>query len=341
MDPRGVPVGGGHNVEQVYARRHAGPITLHRQHRRSMPKPTTHDESVHDAEVFGALALELVPASTCNRHVLTQSQAGALAAHIAADLARFEAHAASLQLTTVGAHYDAVELLRPGWPLHRQLEQFAARAPIAGNALDLPMGAVNGRIIAFGANGKLLPPALMPSTDDIGGSLRLVPFVLSGDADTASIVGDVFERDLLERGMAGAATALEAQELFDLRIEHARYLTLHDLAAMMALQYEHVGLAPLWPLIETALLSPRSECWLDAPPEPLVHYADGEARIALFSPSAWNARYAARPSADTQQFERRFEYFQARQRQFAAVLQAHGIAVLFVQCDCADGPFSL
>ena len=304
-----------------------------------MPKPTKHHEPVNAVNVLGALALELAPGSTGSRNVLTQSQAGSLAAHIAADLARFASQAASLQLTIVGAHYDAVELLRPGWPLHHQLEQLAMRAPLDSNPRvdDLPVEMVVGRIMAFGADDARLPPALMPSPDDNGGPLRLVPFVLSGHGDTLGVIGDVFERDLLERGMAGAATALAAQELFDLRIEHARYLTLHDLAAMMALQYEHAALAPLWPLIETALLSPRSECWLDAPPEPLVHYADGEARIALFSPSAWHARYGVGSSEDTRQLERRFGYFQARQRQFAAVLQAHAIAVLFVQCDTADG----
>jgi hypothetical protein len=339
MDPRGPAIGDGHNVVEVYAGRHAGPITLHDQNRRCMPKPIKNHGSVPVLNVFGALALELAPGTTCSRNVLTQSQAGALAAHIAADLARFDTQAASLQLTTVGAHYDAVEMLRPGWPLHHQLEQLAMRAPLDSNprAGDSPVEMAVGRIIAFGADDTCLPHALMPSPDDYGGPLRLVPFVLSGDRDTLGVIGDVFERDLLERGMAGAATALAAQELFDLRIEHARYLTLHDLAAMMALQYQHAGLAPLWPLIETALLSPRSECWLDAPPEPLVHYADGEARIALFSPSAWAMRHAAGSSEDTQQLERRFEYFQARQRQLAAVLQAHAISVLFVQCDTADG----
>src|SRR3546814_9062548 len=72
----------------------------------------------------------------------------------------------------------------------------------------------------------------------------------------------------MERGMAGADTALLAQEAFGLQVEHARYLTLHDLCALMAMQYDHAGLAPLWPVLETALLSPDREAWLDAPPEP-------------------------------------------------------------------------
>ena len=110
--------------------------------------------------------------------------------------------------------------------------------------------------------------------------------------------------------------------------------TLHLLGAMMAMQYDHAGLAPLWPLLETALLQPDGEAWLDAPPEPLLHYADREARIALFTPAAWQARYAGDMVCDSDENrERLHQHFEARQRQFAAVLGAHGVAVNFVHCD--------
>lgn len=195
-------------------------------------------------------------------------------------------------------------------------------------------------MVVFGTHDGQLPEPLRPCEDYLGGPLRLVPFVLDGDADVAASVGEVFERDLIERGMAGADTALLAQEAFGLRIEHARYLTLHDLAAMMALQYEHAGLAALWPVIETALLAPAQEHRVDDPPEPLVHYTGGEARIALFTPAAWRARYAAHARADDdgEQLARRFQQFQGRQRQFAAVLGAHGIQVNFVHCDAGHDP---
>jgi hypothetical protein len=275
-------------------------------------------------QVLGALALELAPGSDAACDKLAQAQVGALAERIARDLAGFAPQAAQLDLVLVGAHYDAIELLRPGWPLHRELDQLAARAP--GDR-----AAGGGRIIAFGAHDGQLPGALSPAAEFAGGPLRLLPFVLAGDGAIAAPVGDAFEHDLIERGMAGADTALLAQELFGLRIEHARYLTLHDLAAMMALQYEHAGLAPLWPLLEAALLAPATEEWLDAPPEPLLHYAHGEARIAMFSPAAWRARYAG-GEIDGERLERRYAQFQARERQFAAVLGAHGVPVTFAHC---------
>jgi hypothetical protein len=280
--------------------------------------------------VAGALALELAPGSPVGRASLPQADAGRLGERIAADLAGFQPEAAALELVLAGALFDPVEALRPGWPLHHALDQLAARAP--GDR-----GARGGRVIAFGAHDGRMPAGLAPDPAHAGGPLRILPLVLSGDDAVAARVGDAFERDLVETGMAGAATALLAQELFGLQVEHARYLTLHDLLAMTALQYEHAGLAPLWPLLEAALLAPASEEWLDAPPEPLAHYSDGEARIALFSPAAWHARYAAAESDDAR-LARGFEHFQARQRQFGAVLAAHGVPVTFAHCNANEHP---
>jgi len=304
-----------------------------------MQPDSEHQPGPAPARILGALALELAPGSRAAHHALAQAPSGELAARIAHDLAAFAPEAARLELLAVGAHYDPVELLRPGWPLHRELERLAARAPRRQVA-----GAAGGRVIAFGSHDGRLPGAFAPDAEFAGGPLRLLPFVLGGDPATVARVGDAFERELLERGMADAATALLAQEAFGLQVEHARYLTAHDLAAMTALQYGHAGLGALWPLVEAALLAPDAECWLDAPPEPLVRYGDGEARIALFSPQAWRARYAAGTADDgpdpRAQLDRRLRQFEARQRQFAAVLQAHAVPVTFVHCpagvDCRD-----
>lgn len=277
--------------------------------------------ALNPSTVHAALALELAPGSTAEHVTLAQQEAGALAALIARDLAGFAAEAAQLDLAMAGAHYDLVELLRPDWPLHRELARLCARAP----------GEPGARVIAFGAHEDRLPAALEPAREHVGGPLRLLPLVLSGNPAIAADIGERFEQALIERGMAGAETALRAQEVFGLRIEHARYLTLHDLCAMTALQYEHAGLAALWPLLETALLAPDEEAWLDAPPEPLLRYVDREARIALFSPDGWRARYAA-DDEDEARLERGFAQFEARQRQLAALLQAHGVPVTYSHC---------
>jgi hypothetical protein len=277
---------------------------------------------------LGALALELTPGTRAARTALDPAAAGELAALAARDLAKLVPEAAQLDLGLVAALFDPVELLRPGYPLHAELERLVARAP----------GAAGGRVIGFGAGDDGLPPTLRPDPDHAAGPLRLLPLLLRGDADLVAAVGERLEQVLLDTGMAGADTALCAQGGFAAPVEHARLLTLNDLAAMMALQYEHAGLAPLWPLVETALLMPEAEQWLDAPPEPLARYAGREVRIALLDAEAWNEGGFAPASADPAQLARAFERFQMRQRQIAAVLEAHGIPVTYDHCPAGRDP---
>ena len=199
-------------------------------------------------------------------------------------------------------------------------------------------GAAGGRVIGFGAGENGLPPGLAPDPHLAGGPLRLLPFLLRGDAEALAPVAERMEQVLLDTGMASADTALFAQKAFGVQVEHARLLTINDLAAMMAMQYDHAGLGPLWPLVEAALLAPDSEQWLDAAPEPLARYAGGEVRMAMLDADAWSEGGFAPAGADAAALGRAFERFQMRQRQFAAVLGAHGIPVTFDHCPAGQDP---
>lgn len=285
-----------------------------------------------DTTTLGALALELAPGTAPRQAALGQALAAALAEAIAHDLSSQAPEVRDLDLVLGAAHFDPAELLRPGWPMHRRLQELHARAPRAEGP----------RIVVFGANANgTVPQPLRAELELHGGPLRVLPFALIGDADIVRAVGARFEDALMERGMAGAATALLAQDGFVARVEHARYLTIHDLSAMIAMQYEHVGLKRLWPLIETALLAPQREAWLDASPEPLLRYADGIVRIAQFDFDAWRRHDALerdRSGAVDGDARRRYTYFQARQRQYLVVLQAHGIDTDMVPCGAQQDP---
>jgi hypothetical protein len=276
----------------------------------------------------GALAIELQPGTQARTAVLEQADAGELGGLIGRDLAKFAPRVAELDLAVVGALFDPVELLRPGYPLHAELARLLALAP----------GRQRPHIVTFGANAGALPASLRPEVEHAAGPLRLVPFLLRGDADAAGEVGRQLEDTLFETGMAGADTALLAQEKFAAIVEHARYLTLHDLAAMTAMQYEHAGLGSLWPLLESALLRPGEETWLDAPPEPLARYHDGEVRLALLDRDAWTEAGLAPGNAGPAQLSRHFERHLIRQRQLTAVLQAHGIVVNYHHCPRGRSP---
>ncbi len=292
---------------------------------------------------LGAIAVELKPSATAPVGGLDRGQAGALAEHLARDLARFVPAAAGLDLVLLAALFDPVELLRPGWPLHAELERLCALAPGCASGSALPTvagsaGAAGPRVLAIGAADGALPASLRPSTDYPLGPLRLLPWLLRGDRDLAAAVGAELEAGLLDAGMAAADTALQIQDGFGLAVEHVRYLTVHDLAAMIALQYEHAGLASLWPLIEAALLAPAQDAWLDAAPEPLVRYSGAQARLALFDFDAWIEAGFAPAGTDAARLSRAFDRFQMRQRQLATVLEAHGVPVTFDHCPAGRDP---
>ncbi len=272
---------------------------------------------------MGVIALELAAGHTPQRAALSATEASALAEKLGRDLATHAPQVRDLDLVLAAAHFDPAEALRPGWSLHQRLRELHQRAPGRGEG---------ARLIAFGADDTGDIPMPLQADDGLrGGLLRVVPFLLSGDSHKVEAVGERLESVLLETGMAQADTALLAQTAFGAQVEHARYMTLHDLAAMTAMQYDHGGLGPLWPVIETALMAPAEEYWLDTPPEPLLRYAGGEVQIALFEPAAWRARYASQDASD-ERLERAYQHFQARQQQIAAVLEAHGIPVTFAHC---------
>ncbi|KRG63712.1 hypothetical protein ABB26_10880 [Stenotrophomonas humi] len=275
-----------------------------------------------DMNALGLMALELAGGQQPNKAALPSGQAGELAALIGRDLAKLVPQVSGLDLVLAAAHFDPAEVLRPGWPIHRRLEELQMRAP----------GRNQGpRLLAFGTdvNGDV-PLPLQADASLTGGGLRVVPFVLTGsDTGLLQEARDALEDVLLANGMAQPDTAMLAQNAFGAQIEHARYFTLNDLAAMMAMQYDNQGLAALWPLLETAMFAPDEEQWLEAPPEPLLRYVGGEVRMALFDPAGWCSHYA-HANNDCDRLQRVYEQYLMRQRQMAAVLEAHGVDVLYV-----------
>lgn len=93
------------------------------------------------------------------------------------------------------------------------------------------------------------------------------------------------------------------QSLFlSIRVEHARYLTHHDLCALTALQYEHAGFDAIWSILECALLSPGREQRASMDDAVELHYRDGRVTISGDARSVTH-------------------------RQAHAILSAHGISV--------------
>ncbi len=96
--------------------------------------------------------------------LLRQADAGTLAGLLGRDLAALVPEASGLELAFAAAHFDPAEALRPGWPLHRRLDELRRRAP---GRHDGP------RVIAFGADAQDgVPQPLQAEASLRGGSLR-------------------------------------------------------------------------------------------------------------------------------------------------------------------------
>lgn len=275
------------------------------------------------------IALELAPGTEPKHAALNRTEAEALAGLLAHDLSLLIPTVSNFDLTLAAAHFDPAEAVRPNWPLHQRLIELHARAP--GKSSE-------ARVIALGADDAgAIPQPLQCDAALVGGALRIMPFLLSSpSADVSGVakLDEALEAELLDRGMARAETALFLQNALGARIEHVRFLTLNDLVAMTSMQYSNMGLEHLWPLIEKALFSPGETAWLDTGPEPLVKFANGEAHMALFTPEAWRAHYGGDQQQDEAKMGRVLKFFEARQRQISAVLESHGIPVVF---DCCAG----
>lgn len=261
------------------------------------------------------LALERRPDSAACGQALERHDAQALIALLAKDLARLFPQVEGLDLVLSAACYDPAQLLRPGWPIHRSLGQLAEISPGAP-----------GRLIAFSRHDShFADPALKPEAALAGGPLQVVPLLLMGDDQRIAALGARMEAELLERGMAGAEIALEAQALFNLPLEHARYMSLNDLCAMTAMQYQHVGLEAVWRVIESALFGVSEPVYIEGDDlPPLLLTEAGDVCIGEHGFAAWCERFGAGLDADA--LARRSGIWQARMRQIEAVLASHGLA---------------
>jgi hypothetical protein len=268
------------------------------------------------------LALELSAGDTPSRRTLTRDEAAELAALIAADLHALVPQVDEARLAMAGALFDAVELLRPGFPVWATLDELARR---------VPRGHLEN-VVAFGSHeGHMPAQPLEPEAAFADGPMRLLPISLLAHEALAESLSEKLEVELVGRGEAGARTADWLMRTLGVHLEHARYLSRNDLFALTCVQYEHVNLAPLWSLLEAALLTPyRDEATMSARGLAL-RYRDGQ--VEAQSP----ADLLRNQSGDLSQRAHDFAGIVFELRQYAALLDAHHLPLKLVGGEPATG----
>lgn len=254
------------------------------------------------------LALEPVAGEPPAPTTLNRDEAAELAQQVATDLLGLVPQVEGARLVLAGALFDPVELLRPGFPVWATLDELARR---------VPRGTLEN-VVAFGSHeGHMPAPPLQPSTLYAAGPMRLLPISLLAPAALADELSTQLEIQLVGRGEAGVHTADWLMRTLGVRLEHVRYLSRNDLLALTCVQYEHVNLAPLWVLLEAALLTPAQEESTMSARGLALRYADGA--VWAQSPAQWLARHSGEPAQRAHDFAGIvFEL-----RQYAALLDAH------------------
>jgi hypothetical protein len=259
------------------------------------------------------LALELSASDTARQRTLSRDEAAELAALVAADLHALVPQVDEARLALAGALFDAAELLRPGFPVWGTLDELARR---------VPRGHLEN-VVAFGTHeGHMPAQPLEPEAIFADGPMRLLPISLLAPEALAQSLSEKLEVELVGRGEAGQRTADWLMRTLGVQLEHARYLSRNDLLALTCVQYEHVNLAPLWSLLEAALLSPyREESTLSARGLAL-RYVEGHVEVQ--SPSAW----LRDQSGEVSQRAHDFAGIVFELRQYAALLEAHHLPLV-------------
>ncbi|UXI68551.1 hypothetical protein [Tahibacter amnicola] len=266
------------------------------------------------------LALELPPGALPERRVFSREETEHLAGLLAEDLCKLLPGAESTHLVLAGALFDQTQLLRPGWPVFAELAELAQRG--------LPAADPTPRVLAFGAHEGAMPtPVLQPEPALGSGAMLFLPWMFCGESSAVQALGQRMERDFVARGEAGARTSDALMRLTGLRLEHARYLTRHDVCALSCVQLEHAGLSALWQMLEPALLSPDNTAEALSSRGRRWHYAKGSAYTTVPDYAAWHAEHGNVLAPADRAHAYAGSLFELRQ--FAALLAAHRVPLRF------------
>lgn len=254
--------------------------------------------------------------------VLGERDAEQLLSHLAADLTALLPEIASCSLITAGALYDQTQLLQPGYPVFRALEDVC---------LDLREEGFRPGLVSIGARDGLMPvQALQPDPHVPPGLLQLLPVVVHGPAERVETLGQAMEYRFLEEGQLSAHSANWLQSAFGVAVQHARMMTLTDLRAMLRMQLEHFGFLPLWDLLEAALAEQADSLAVSSSQGIPFEWRDGAVHAPFQSFDHWATQGAgASLPAGRQALGGAYADWTREARQYLTTLNAHAVPVRF------------
>jgi hypothetical protein len=253
--------------------------------------------------------------------LLEKTAAEQVLAHIATDLTAMFPAINRCSLSMAGALFDQTQILRPALPVYTALEGLQQSSN--------PGTDFQPRLLSIGSNDGQMPmPELQPFENIALGLLQILPLLITGPAECVEPLMDEMEHRFLEQGQVSAHSAKAMESQFQVSINHARFMTITDLNALLRLQLEHYGFLPLWELLDAAM-TPSSGTLEVKTPGGLKFKWQDESVHSYFESFDWWAQFGGgnEKPANDQQLQSAYASWTREYRRYLTMLTAHGVRV--------------
>jgi len=253
--------------------------------------------------------------------LLDRSAAEQVLAHVAADLTGMFPAINRCALSMAGTLFDQTQVLRPQLPVFSALKSLQQSAN--------PAGDFQPRLLSIGASDGQMPlPDLQPFENIPLGLLQILPILVSGPAKDVDGLAQDMEHRFIETGQLSAHSAKGLEAHFQVSVNHARFMTITDLNALLHLQLKHYGFLPLWELLDAAMNPPANALEVSTDGGLKFKWQD-TAVHSFFESFDWWAQYGggADLAADDQQLQTAYADWTQEYRVYLTMLNAHGVKV--------------
>jgi len=253
--------------------------------------------------------------------LLDRTAAEQVLAHIAADLTSMFPAINRCALSMAGALFDQTQVLRPQLPVFNALKSLQQSAN--------PGDDFQPRLLSIGAsNGQMPLPDLQPFENIPLGLLQILPILVSGPTEDVDGLAQEMEHRFIESGQLSAHSAKGLEAHFKVSVNHARFMTITDLNALLHLQLKHYGFLPLWELLDAAMTPPAAALEVNTEGGLKFKWQDGAVH-SYFESFDWWAKYGGgvgKPAND-QQLQAAYAEWTQEYRRYLTMLTAHGVKV--------------
>ncbi len=266
--------------------------------------------------------------------LLDKAAAEQVLAHVAVDLTAMLPAISRCAVTMAGALFDQTQILRPHYPVFDGLQKLQQSSN--------PGSDFQPRLLSIGADQGQMPVQELQPNETIPLSLlQILPLLVSGPTELVDELAVEMEHRFFDQGQLSAHSAKGLESQFQVSVNHARFMTMTDLNAMLRMQLEHFGFLPLWELLDVAINTPEKVLETHSPDGLRFRWHDGAVHTD-FETFDWWAKHGggADKSAADQQLQSAYADWTREYRRYLTLLTAHGISVRQYLPGLDDAPIS-